>query len=149
MSELSKFVFEGLPVRGLLVRLDDSWRELLLRRDKASAYPPEVRAVLGELAAAGVLMQANIKSSGALVLQIHGDGPVKLAVAEVQPTLAFRATATVLGAVPPGARLADLVNLHGRGRCAITLDPQNPQPGQQPYQGVVALQGERGEPLQD
>jgi molecular chaperone Hsp33 len=56
-----------------------------------SATPPPVRALLGEMAAAGVLMQANIKFNGALVLQIHGDGPVKLAVAEVQPDLAFRA----------------------------------------------------------
>ena len=56
--------------------------------------------LLGEMAAAGVLMQANIKFNGALVLQIFGDGPVKLAVAEVQPDLAFRATAKVVGEVP-------------------------------------------------
>jgi molecular chaperone Hsp33 len=36
------------------------------------------------MAAAAVLMQANIKFNGALVLQVFGDGPVKLAVAEVQ-----------------------------------------------------------------
>ena len=29
MSELHKFIFEGLPVRGMLVRLTDSWREVL------------------------------------------------------------------------------------------------------------------------
>ena len=52
------------------------------------------------MAAAAVLMQANIKFNGALVLQIHGDGPVKLAVAEVQPSLAFRVTAQVVGTVP-------------------------------------------------
>lgn len=39
--------------------------------------------LLGEMTAAAVLMQANIKFNGALVLQIMGDGPVKLAVAEV------------------------------------------------------------------
>ena len=36
------------------------------------------------MAAAGVLMQSNIKFNGALVLQVFGDGPVKVAVAEVQ-----------------------------------------------------------------
>ncbi len=57
------------------------------------------------MAAAGVLMQANIKFNGALILQVFGDGPVKLAVAEVQPDLAFRVTAKVVGEVPEGARL--------------------------------------------
>ena len=32
MSELHKFLFEGLPVRGMLVRLTDSWQEVLKRR---------------------------------------------------------------------------------------------------------------------
>mgnify|MGYP003513380116 CR=1 FL=1 len=46
------------------------------------------------MAAAGVLMQSNIKFNGALLLQMYGDGPVKLAVAEVRSDLSFRATAT-------------------------------------------------------
>ncbi len=149
MSELVKFIFEGLPVRGALVRLTDAWRESLQRREGDAAFPPEVRTLLGEMAAAGVLMQANIKFNGALVLQVSGDGPVKLAVAEVQPELTFRATAKVVGAVPPGAQLEAMVNVHGQGRCAITLDPKDRLPGQQPYQGVVPLHGDRREPLQE
>jgi len=157
MSELTKFLFEGLPVRGMLVRLTDSWREVLRRREAAATasdldavapYPQPVRELLGEMAAAGVLMQANIKFNGALVLQVHGDGPVKLAVAEVQSDLAFRATAKVVGAVAADAQLEALVNVHGRGRCAITLDPRERLPGQQPYQGIVSLHGDRREPLQ-
>jgi molecular chaperone Hsp33 len=148
MSELTKFLFEGLPVRGMLVRLTDGWQEVLRRREAVGAYPPEVVTLLGEMAAAGVLMQGNIKFNGALVLQVHGDGPVKLAVAEVQPDLSFRATAKVAGEVPAGARLEALVNAGGQGRCAITLDPQDRLPGQQPYQGVVPLHGDRREPLQ-
>ena len=145
---LHKFIFEGLPVRGMLVRLGASWRELLQRRESPGAYPQPVRALLGEMAAAGVLMRANIKFDGALVLQVFGDGPVKLAVAEVQPDLGFRATAKVVGEVAPDARLAAMLNLHGKGRCAITLDPQDTRGGAQPYQGVVALNGAGGEPLQ-
>ncbi|MDP1900914.1 MAG: Hsp33 family molecular chaperone HslO [Rubrivivax sp.] len=152
MSELTKFLFEGLPVRGMVVRLSDAWQELLRRREALGAHPREVRTLLGEMAAAGVLMQASIKFDGALVLQIFGDGPVKLAVAEVQPDLSFRATAKVVGEVPDGARLEALLNVHGKGRCAITLDPKSRRPGQQPYQGVVPLfrhsHGDRREPLQ-
>jgi molecular chaperone Hsp33 len=149
MSELHKFLFEGLPVRGMLVRLTDAWVDLLKRREAAGGYPAPVRALLGEMAAAGVLMQSNIKFNGALILQISGDGPVKLAVAEVQPDLALRATATMIGEVPADARLEAMVNVGGKGRCAITLDPKDRLPGQQPYQGVVPLHGDRREPLQD
>jgi molecular chaperone Hsp33 len=148
VSELHRFLFEGLPVRGMLVRLGESWRDMLRRR-AAQPYPPEVRALLGEMAAAGVLMQSNIKFSGALVLQVFGDGPVKLAVAEVQPDLSFRATAKVVGEVPPHARLEALLNVHGQGRCAITLDPVDKRSGQQPYQGVVPLHGDQREALQE
>jgi molecular chaperone Hsp33 len=145
MSELHKFIFEGLPVRGMLVRLTDAWKEVLQRRQSAGGYPVEVMQLLGEMAAAGTLMQGNIKFNGALVLQIFGDGPVKLAVAEVQPDLSLRATATVTGTVDPGSTLSDLVNVHNEGRCAITLDPKNKFPGQQPYQGVVPLYGDQRE----
>lgn len=149
MSELHKFLFEGQPVRGMLVRLTDSWKEILARRaDAGDAFPPPVRALLGEMAAAGVLMQANIQFKGALVLQMYGDGPVKLAVAEVQNDLAFRVTAKVVGEVEPNARLEAMLNVHGQGRCAITLDPADKRAGQQPYQGVVALHGDQREPLQ-
>ena len=148
MSELHKFLFEGLPVRGMLVRLTNDWREVLRRRETLGAFPPPVRELLGQMAAAGVLMQSNIKFEGALVMQIYGDGPVKLAVVEAQPDLRFRATAKVVGEVPDDARLAAMVNVHGQGRCAITLDPADKQPGQQPYQGVVALHGDHREPLQ-
>ena len=149
MSELHKFLFDGLPVRGMLVRLTDSWQEALRRRATVGAFPAEVRVLLGEMAAAGVLMQANIKFNGSLVLQIFGDGPVKLAVAEVQPDLSFRSTAKVVGEVPAGARLEAMLNVGGQGRCAITLDPKDRLPGQQPYQGVVPLHGDQREPLQD
>jgi len=147
-DELHKFIFEGLPVRGMLVRLGPSWREALQRRGAHGAYPAPVRALLGEMAAAATLMQANIKFDGAVILQVFGDGPVKLAVAEVQPDLGFRATAKVVGDVPGDARLAAMLNLHGKGRCAITLDPQDKRGGAQPYQGVVGLRGDAGEPLQ-
>ncbi len=148
MSELHKFLFDGLPVRGLLVRLTDDWREVLRRRALAGEpFPKPVRALLGEMAAAGVLMQSNIKFNGALVMQIYGDGPVKLAVAEVQPDLSFRVTGKVVGEMPAVPRLDTMLNVGGQGRCAITLDPKDRLPGQQPYQGVVGLKGDHGEPL--
>ena len=153
MSELHRFLFEGQPVRGAIVRLTDAWTEMLRRRSDntaSGAYPQPVSELLGEMAAAGVLMQSGIKFNGALVLQIFGDGPVKLAVAEVQSDLGLRATASLQGdmtEVVEGAGLDVLVNLHGGGRCAITLDPKDKFPGQQPYQGVVPLVNAQGKKL--
>lgn len=148
MSELHRFVFDGLPVRGILVRLSEGWREVLARRADASVpWPEPVRHLLGEMAAAGVLMHANIKFAGDLILQVFGDGPVKLAVAEIRADLAFRVTATVRGAVAEDAGLAEMLNAQGGGRCAITLAPVERRSGQQPYQGVVPLHGDAREPL--
>ena len=140
-----------MPVRGMLVRLTDAWQDILSRRAANSAtgaYPAPVRQLLGEMAAAGVLMQGNIKFNGALILQIFGDGPVKVGVVEVQPDFSLRATCTRVGEVLEEATLSQMVNLHNQGRCAITLDPKDRLPGQQPYQGVVPLFGDRGEKLE-
>jgi molecular chaperone Hsp33 len=142
MSELRKFLFDGLPVRGAIVRLTDAWQEILSRRASnaaTGAYPAPVQNLVGEMTAAAVLMQSGIQFDGALVLQIFGDGPVKVAVVEVQSDLRLRATCSVVGNVAEGADLGDMVNQTGKGRCAITLDPAKKVPGQQPYQGVVAL----------
>jgi len=163
MSELHKFLFEGLPVRGMLVRLTDAWQDILARRQQAGGYPQAVTELLGEMTAAATLLQANIKFNGALLLQVQGDGPVKLAVAEVNPDLSLRATAKVVGTVADGSlttptqpdgfaahavKLSDLVNVNGQGRCAITLDPKDRKPGQQPYQGIVPLVGEQHNKLE-
>ncbi len=100
------------------------------------------------MSAAATLMQANIKFDGALILQVFGDGPVKLAVVEAQPDLTFRATAKVVGEVAAESQLAAMVNVQRKGRCVITLDPKDKSGGAQPYQGIVALHGDAGEPLQ-
>jgi molecular chaperone Hsp33 len=103
-----------------------------------------VTRLLGEMVAAGALLATNIKFNGALVMQVHGDGPVKLLVVECLPDLAIRATAKIAeaGEIASDANMRDLINRHGRGRFAITLDPRDPVPGQQPYQGIVPLDGE-------
>jgi molecular chaperone Hsp33 len=144
MDELHTFLFEGKPVRGLFVRLSRGWPSLLSRREPGDEHPPAVRRLLGEMTAAAVLMHANLRYAGTLVLQIFGDGPVKLAVVEVQPGLGYRATAKVIGQVDDAADLTSMVDANGAGRCAITLDPADKSRGQQPYQGVVDLRSGRG-----
>lgn len=137
---LQKFIFDNAAVRGELVETSNAWREIQSRH----AYPKAVRALLGEMVAAAALLSANLKFNGSIVMQIHGDGLVKLLVVECDASLRMRATAKLRdGAeVPDDATVTQLLNQHGRGRFVITLDPLDKVPGQQPYQGVVPLIGD-------
>ena len=136
---LQKFIFDNAAVRGELVELPATWQAICERHD----YPPAVRQVLGQMVAAAALLSANLKFNGAIIMQIHGDGPVRLLVAECDAQLRLRATAKLA----PDAELADdislnaMLNANHKGRFVITLDPADKMPGQQPYQGIVPLDG--------
>jgi molecular chaperone Hsp33 len=47
--------------------------------------------------------------------------------------------------ISPKATLGELLDAEHSGRLVITLDPANREPGQPPYQGIVALQEHDGE----
>ena len=147
-DSLFKFMLGEGNVRGVAVRLGDAWQEMLRRR----RHGAPVQELLGEMSAASALLAGSLKFDGTLILQIHGDGPLRLAVAECQPDFGLRATAKELDAPEPddaaaAGALLGLANRHGSGRCVITLDPR--QPGQQPYQGIVGLADAEGHALQD
>jgi molecular chaperone Hsp33 len=137
---LQKFIFDNAAVRGELVEISNAWREIQSRHD----YPKAVRSLLGEMVAAAALLSANLKFNGSIVMQIHGDGPVKLLVVDCDANLHLRATAKLRdgAVVADDASVTDLLNAGGHGRFVITLDPQDKVPGQQPYQGVVPLVGD-------
>lgn len=137
---LQKFIFDNAAVRGEFVEISDTWREIQARHN----YPPAVKTVLGEMVAAAALLSANLKFNGAIVMQIHGDGPVRLLVVECGSDLQLRATAKVAegSEIADDATLTDLLNVTGHGRFVITLDPIDKMPGQQPYQGIVPLDGD-------
>ena len=133
-------MLERSPVRGELVEIADAWRQVQTLR----TYPPAVSKLLGEMMAAAALLSANLKFNGAIILQIHGDGPVQLLVVECDASLRLRGTAKLRESaqIADGASLQELVNQHGEGRFAITLDPADKLPGQQAYQGIVSLDGD-------
>ena len=140
MDTLQKFLFENASVRGELIELSETWQQVQARKD----YPAPVRTLLGEMLAAAALLSANLKFNGMIVMQMHGDGPVRLLVVECDSELQLRATAKLApdAVIDDDATLAQLVNVHGNGRFAITLDPKDKLPGQQPYQGIVPLDGD-------
>ncbi|CAL62322.1 Putative heat shock protein Hsp33 [Herminiimonas arsenicoxydans] len=137
---LHKFMFEDATVRGELVDVSDTWKHVLARRD----YPAAVKTVLGEMLSAAALLSANLKFNGAIIMQIYGDGPLRLLVVECDSELNLRATAKLAddAIISDDATLSDLVNVKGQGRFVITLDPKDKLPGQQAYQGIVPLDGD-------
>ena len=130
---LQRFLFDGAPVRGALVRLDGAWQQVLARR----AYPAPLKNILGQMMAAAQLMSANLKFDGALILQLHGSGPLRLAVVECNHDRTVRATAKWDGDLPE-APILDL--LGGAGQFVITLEPKLDK--SQTWQGIVALEGD-------
>ena len=129
-DNLQRFVFEDSPIRGEIVRLDATYRAVLDRRD----YPPAVREVLGELMAATALLASTLKFEGKLIMQIQGQGPVKLLMSECTELGAMRAIAQWHGEVDR----APLKELIGGGKFVMTIDPEE---SRERYQGVVALEG--------
>lgn len=123
---LRRFMFEDFPVRGEIVRLDQSWRAVLERQD----YPPAVRDLLGQAMAACVLLASTLKFDGLLTLQIQGDGDLHLLVAQCSSELLVRGVAKWKGEDPRGS----LAELTGRGRLAITIERGKDQ---ERYQGIV------------
>ncbi|HEY4370954.1 MAG TPA: Hsp33 family molecular chaperone HslO [Burkholderiales bacterium] len=133
---LLPFMFDAGDVRGAIVDLDRTWREVLVRRD----YPLAVRTLLGQAMAAAALLSSTLKFDGTMVLQAQAESPaapVRVLVVECNADLSLRATAKLTEGATPGQDYS-LRELVGAGRLVITLDPKD---GQAAYQGVVPLEG--------
>ncbi|MBN2689425.1 MAG: Hsp33 family molecular chaperone HslO [Gammaproteobacteria bacterium] len=77
-DSLQKFIFTDCNVRGQLLRMNKSIGVILAQRD----YPEILRKFLSELLAASAMLSASIKFDGKVTLQIQGDGPVSLMLAQ-------------------------------------------------------------------
>lgn len=139
-DQLQKLLFQKAPVRGEFVELSDTWEQIQSHNE----YPFPVIRLLGEMIGAAVLLSANIKFDGSLIMQVQGNGPVRLLVVECDSALKIRATAKLddKAIIGENASFSDLINPNGKGRFLITLDPHEKVPGQRPYQGIVSLAGD-------
>lgn len=128
---LQRFIFENAQIRGEWVSLQESWQEVLARRD----YPVAIRRVLGEMMGAAALLAATVKIQGRLVLQIRSKGPTSLIMVECTSKHTLRAFAQWDGEIADDASLQEMT---GEGSLAITIEVEG---AKQPYQGVVSLHG--------
>jgi molecular chaperone Hsp33 len=128
---LHRFLFEHYPIRGHIVHLDAAWRALLEHRE----YPETIRGTLGEAVAASVLLAATLKFDGTLSLQLRGQGPMHLMLAQCSSELGVRAVARYREEPQTGGLLA----LSGAGNLTVTLENDDLS---QRYQGVVPLESD-------
>ncbi|MBU3557905.1 Hsp33 family molecular chaperone HslO [Polynucleobacter sp. Ross1-W9] len=143
MNELLVFMCDGAPVRGEIVSIGSAWQAVLERRND----PPAVRRILGDFVGAATLLSASLKFDGTLIIQAQSKGPIQLLVVECKSDLSMRATVKLSvepSEIADDATLADLLDVSSSGRLVITLDPADREPGQAPYQGIVALQDHQG-----
>ena len=143
MNELLVFICDGAPVRGEIVSMSSAWQAILERRTD----PPAVRRILGDFVGAATLLSASLKFEGTLIIQAQSKGPIQLLVVECKSDLSIRATVKLSvdpAEITPNATLGELLDASQTGRLVITLDPKDREPGQPPYQGIVALQEHHG-----
>jgi molecular chaperone Hsp33 len=137
---IQPFMLERTGVRGRLVRAGPMVDAILTRH----AYPAPVAQLLGEALALAGLMSGMMKYDGMFTLQMVGDGPVKMLVADftsdgsVRGYADFDADRVAALNLDESAANAEVVKLLGQGRLAYTVDHQG---ARDRYQGIVELNG--------
>lgn len=129
----TRFIFDDMPVRGLHVRLENVWKHIVGQKH----YPAAIRRALGELLAAGALLSGNLKTDGTLIVQVQGQGRLKMLVVEATSDQTVRATARwdETAEINDDESLTDL--LGNNSVFVLTLQPKDAEP----WQGVVPLEG--------
>jgi molecular chaperone Hsp33 len=134
------FQIENADVRGQIVRLGPAIDEVLSKHD----YPLLVSNLVGELLALAVMFGTSLKFEGKLSLQIKGDGPISMVVADFFSPDTIRAYAQYKKddvqklEQDRSAQDVPLREMIGKGHFALVID-QGPDTEQ--YQGFVPLEG--------
>ncbi len=135
---LQRFLFDGCDIRGEIITLGDSYRQVL----QYNRRPESVQQLLGEFLAAAGLLSATLKFSGVVSLQARGDGPLSLVMAECSHHRQLRGIVRSRpgdNTLPAPGRGDGLAGWLGKGVMAITIEPEK---GER-YQGIVPMEKPR------
>ena len=133
---LRPFQIERSQLRGRFVRLGDTVDYVL----KAHDYPPPVSDLLGQLLVLAGALAGGLKFAGRFSLQIRGDGPIRLLVADCTNDGEMRGYASFDAEAVAAADPARPMALLGRGLLALTVDQRGD--GGELQQGIVELGGD-------
>ena len=125
MNEVQTFVLEDSGIRGALVRLEETWQQVVA----AHEYPPAVRTLLGEGVVSTLLLASGLKTTPSVSLQLQGEGPLKLLLIQCTDGQRVRGMASFKPAL-------EGVPLLGAGRLVVNLDTGKPNGF---FQGIVPL----------
>ena len=141
-DQVLRFVIDGTPIRGQWVSLDASWRKC---RDNSEADERALNLLGEALAAVSLLAQSLKIDGGQITLQIRGEGPVHLLVAQATRERSLRGLLRQQEPLPAADSMLPLAQIFGARQIVITID----QGQGEPHQGIVPLVGNRiGEALQ-
>jgi molecular chaperone Hsp33 len=139
---VASFQIEDTSVRGRIARLGDGVLDPILKRHD---YPRWAAHLLGEAVTLAVLVSASLKFEGKVVVQAQGEGPVSLMVAEARSDGGVRGYLRIdaerwerLDRINKGQR-PHIPQAIGKGLLALLLQPADP--GQQPWQSLVSIEG--------
>jgi molecular chaperone Hsp33 len=128
------FQIKAAALRGRIVRLGPAVDQIVSRH----AYPAPVAHALAELCALAAALAGTLKYDGVFTVQIKGDGPVRMMMADVTNDGALRAYAQFSEAVQSFPAGASVPRLFGGGYIAFTVDQGEDT---ERYQGIVELSG--------
>lgn len=138
---LHRFLFDDCDIRGEIVTLSDSYREVLSHNRQA----PAIHRLLGEFLAAAGLLSSTLKFDGKIILQARGDGPVATMMAECNHHNSLRGIVRINEDVELDETIAvhgNMQQLLGNGVLVISIEPQRTEnfAGKlERYQGVVPM----------
>lgn len=131
---ITPFHLGHVPVRGRLITLGPLAGAILSRHD---GLPEPVRLLGGQALALVAAMATALKFKGSFSLQVKGDGPVSLFLADCTDAGELRFTAR-MAEDHPTPLPDDAPGLLGKGYMAFTVDQG---PNTELYQGIVGLEG--------
>jgi molecular chaperone Hsp33 len=134
---LQRFLLHRAGVRGVHVRLDNTWRQIREREH----YPAAAMALLGQACAAAALFTGHAKVDGRLSVQMRSEGAIRTLFAEC--TAAGTLRGIVQLADDAGDVSPDLRDLGHGGVLAITIENHGPDGEPVRYQGLVPLEARR------
>lgn len=138
---LHRFLFDDCDIRGEIVTLSDSYREILSHNQYSSA----IRQLLGEFLAAVGLLSSTLKFDGRIILQARGDGPISTIMAECNHHNDLRGIVRINSDVELTEDIAlhgNMQQLLGNGVLVISIEPQRTEnfAGKlERYQGIVPM----------
>lgn len=120
---LHRFLFDDCDVRGEIVTLGDSYREVLSHNPQQ----PAIHRLLGEFLAAVGLLSSTLKFDGKIILQARGDGAISTIMAECNHHNNLRGIVRLNSEIELSEDIAiqgNLQQLLGNGVLVITIEPQ-------------------------